>query len=138
MLPKMRLIRQNHEANPPVADVAAEMRSSLQGIGFDTAVFQGKKVGIAVGSRGISHLVEIVRTAVSIVREAGGMPEIFAAMGCHGEASAAGQREMLASLGILEEAVPFRPATRQLTMAIRPPAFRSTEIRSRLSMMPSS
>ena len=105
MLPKMRLIRQNHEANPPVADVAAEMRSSLQGIGFDTAVFQGKKVGIAVGSRGISHLVEIVRTAVSIVREAGGMPEIFAAMGCHGEASAAGQREMLASLGILEEAV---------------------------------
>ena len=91
MLPKMRLIRQNHEANPPVADVAAEMRSSLQGIGFDTAVFQGKNVGIAVGSRGISHLVEIVRTAVSIVREAGGMPEIFAAMGCHGEASAAGQ-----------------------------------------------
>jgi len=39
------------------------------------------------------------------VREAGGEPEIFAAMGCHGEARAEGQREMLSSLGIDEESV---------------------------------
>ena len=105
MLPKMILIRQDRPANTPVGDVRAVMDESLAAIGFDLSVFAGKKVGIAVGSRGIDRLVEIVTKVVDIVRNAGGEPRIFAAMGCHGEASAEGQREMLASLGILEETV---------------------------------
>jgi len=105
MLPKMLLIRQVQPSSQPLEDVAGAIRESVSAISFDLSVFQGKRVGIAVGSRGISRIPEIVKEVVGLVRDAGGQPEIFAAMGCHGEASAAGQREMLRSLGIDEEAV---------------------------------
>ncbi|SFQ18577.1 hypothetical protein SAMN05216343_1306 [Oscillibacter sp. PC13] len=105
MLPKMLLIRQNRPANKPVGDMRETIQKTLQNIQFDPTVLRGRKVGIAVGSRGISRMVEIVSNVVKVVRDAGGQPVIFAAMGCHGDGNAAGQREMLRSLGIYEEAV---------------------------------
>lgn len=105
MLPEMLLIRQNRQAAAPLADIPSTLNESLRSIAFDPAELHGKTVGIAVGSRGIDQIPAVVRAVVDVIRNAGGIPEIFAAMGCHGDGTADGQREMLASLGICEETV---------------------------------
>ncbi len=108
MFPKFIKIRQVKDA-PHVEDVAAELRASVDSLEkagkLDRSIFAGKTTGIAVGSRGIANLPLIVRTLVEIVREAGGTPVVFAAMGSHGDGLAEGQREVLASLGVTEEAI---------------------------------
>ena len=67
--------------------------------------WENQTVGIAVGSRGISNLPNIIHTLVQLVKEGGGTPVLFAAMGSHGCGTAQGQREVLASLGITEESM---------------------------------
>ena len=108
MFPKFVKIRQVKDA-PHIEDIAAEIRASVKELEkagkLDRGIFAGKTTGIAVGSRGIANLPLIVRTLVEIVREAGGTPVVFAAMGSHGDGLAEGQREVLASLGVTEEAV---------------------------------
>ena len=106
MFPKMLLLRQNNPCSEEITDYSGALRASLSKIEYNGAeAFAGKKVGIAVGSRGISHEDEIVKALIGFIRECGGEPAIFAAMGCHGEATAEGQREMLYSLGFTEEAM---------------------------------
>lgn len=63
----------------------------------------GMKVAITAGSRGISNIPVILKTLVEFVRRCGGEPYLVAAMGSHGGATAQGQREVLAGLGITEE-----------------------------------
>ena len=104
MSPKFILVRQHHDA-PYISDVAGEVRHAFDISGFDFDSLKGKKVGLAVGSRGISNIPLIVRTMVDYVREKGGDPIIFPAMGSHGNGEASGQREVLESLGITEEAM---------------------------------
>ncbi|MCF8105699.1 MAG: lactate racemase domain-containing protein [Desulfohalobiaceae bacterium] len=65
----------------------------------------GQSVAVAVGSRGIHQLERIV---FCLCRELEGMglkPFIVPAMGSHGGATAKGQEEVLASLGITEERI---------------------------------
>jgi hypothetical protein len=49
--------------------------------------------------------VPILKTAVGYIKELGGIPCLVAAMGSHGGGTAAGQKEVLDSLGITEEAL---------------------------------
>ena len=60
----------------------------------------GATVAIGVGSRGIVGLPDIVRACVADVRARGGVPFIFPAMGSHGGATADGQEQVLAHLGV--------------------------------------
>ena len=71
-----------------------------------TAVWRpGLRVAIGVGSRGIDRLPEVIAALVAEVRRQGGEPFVFPAMGSHGGATAAGQRDMLAHLGVTEASV---------------------------------
>ena len=65
----------------------------------------GQRVCLAVGSRGIDRIAEVVRAAVAVVRAAGAQVFIVPAMGSHGGATADGQLEVLASLGVTAESV---------------------------------
>lgn len=65
----------------------------------------GASVAIAVGSRGIAGVAAIVRTCVEEIRSKRSSPFIVPAMGSHGGATAAGQVEVLAKLGITEQSV---------------------------------
>jgi len=65
----------------------------------------GLRVAIAVGSRGIARLPEIVASLVRRFQAAGCVPFIIPAMGSHGGATAAGQQEVLAHLGITAAAM---------------------------------
>ena len=60
----------------------------------------GSKVGIAVGSRGIDQLSEIVLAVVCWAKRHGCTPVIIPAMGSHGGASPRGQVEVLHNYGI--------------------------------------
>jgi hypothetical protein len=65
----------------------------------------GQRIGIAVGSRGIHGIKEMVSLVVSFIKECGAEPVVLTAMGSHGGATAAGQTEVLASYGITEAGV---------------------------------
>ena len=63
------------------------------------------RVALAVGSRGIKNLSEIVSSAISTLRKFGMRPFIVPAMGSHGGATPVGQAHVLAEYGITPESM---------------------------------
>jgi hypothetical protein len=63
----------------------------------------GAEVGLTAGSRGIHPAPAVLAAAVADLDARGFEPFVLAAMGSHGGATAEGQRETLAALGITEE-----------------------------------
>ena len=62
----------------------------------------GMRIAIAVGSRGIANLEQLVRTTVDFLISCGARPFIVPAMGSHGGGTATGQAQLLKNLGIVE------------------------------------
>jgi hypothetical protein len=60
-------------------------------------------VAVGAGSRGIANLQAIVRATIAALQALGHKPFIFPAMGSHGNATADGQVEVLASYGVTPE-----------------------------------
>jgi hypothetical protein len=94
---------------PPVArhalaDPSSELGQRLNGewSGEDWA---GKRVAVAVGSRGIDRIAEMAGTVVEWLRARGATPFIVPAMGSHGGATPEGQRGVLATYGVTEAAM---------------------------------
>ncbi len=98
------LVRQTL-TQPVVHDVAGEVRRQWHNAHLEQRIKPGQRVAIGVGSRGIAHLAEMVRATLDHVRSLGAQPFVVAAMGSHGGATAEGQRELLASYGVSEEAL---------------------------------
>lgn len=114
-LPKMKMIHQRTSRQPAV-NVLREVEREWADLKKRIEIPPEGKVAIAVGSRGISNLVEVVRAVVVELKEAGSEPFIVPAMGSHGGATAEGQIAVLAVRGITEESVgaPIR-ATMEVT-----------------------
>jgi hypothetical protein len=106
---RMFLVRQRWQ-QPQVQDIAAAVRENLARAGAAQRIRPGDEIAIAAGSRGIAAIPSVLRAVVDVVHERGGRPFIFPAMGSHGGGTAAGQRALLAELGISEETmrVPVR------------------------------
>lgn len=101
-LPRFLRVRQHFPPTPPVdirATLDVEMTKLLAG------VRPGARIAVGVGSRGITNLVPIVTAVLARLRAAGALPFILPAMGSHGGATPEGQREVLASYGVTEEAM---------------------------------
>jgi hypothetical protein len=101
-LPRWALVR--HRMDPAeVGDVAAAVGAALAPVA--SAIKPGTRVCLAIGSRGIDRIDEVVRAAVAWFRAAGA--EVFAvpAMGSHGGATPEGQLEVLASYGMTPESI---------------------------------
>lgn len=94
-------VRQNLVSNP-LADVHAAVHAALAAL--DVPVPQGD-VGITAGSRGIANIAAITRAAGDWLRERGAQPFLFPAMGSHNGGTAEGQRAMIESLGLTDEAM---------------------------------
>ncbi len=89
------------------------------GFAAQAGLFRGKKrVAVAVGSRGIANLAQVVRASITALRRLGCEPFIFPAMGSHGGATAEGQAELLASFGVTEAAMscPIRSSMETVPM----------------------
>jgi len=67
------------------------------------ALPEGATVGVAVGSRGISRIGEVVAMAIDGLRQARVRPVLLPAMGSHGGATPEGQVEVLRQLGVKPE-----------------------------------
>src|SRR5208283_5930522 len=98
------LVRQLFNVPPPV-DVAAQVVREWQRLARRISAPVGARIAVAVGSRGVDGLLPAVRAVVGELRSAGCEPFIVPAMGSHGGATAAGQTEVLAGLGITSDAV---------------------------------
>jgi hypothetical protein len=89
-------------ASNPLADIPGTVQKQLDALGLK--VPQGD-VGITAGSRGIANIAEITRAAGDWLRDQGARPFLFPAMGSHNGGTAEGQRKMIESLGLTEEAM---------------------------------
>jgi hypothetical protein len=92
-------------SQPTVRDVAGEVRRQWQNSRLVHHVRRGDRVAVAVGSRGIANLATIVRATLDVFRDLGAQPFVVAAMGSHGGATPAGQRQLLADYGVSEAAL---------------------------------
>jgi hypothetical protein len=101
-LPEWALVRQRIDA-PEVVDVRQAVRREIDpfmaGIGAET------RVCLAVGSRGIDRIDQVVRAVVERIRETGASVFLVPAMGSHGGATAEGQLRLLSAYGITPEAM---------------------------------
>lgn len=86
----------------PVEDVPGAVCRALDAGGLE--VPQGE-VAITAGSRGIANIAAITRAAGDWLKARGARPFIVPAMGSHNGATAEGQRAMIESLGITEQAM---------------------------------
>lgn len=102
-LPRMACLRYTQPTPAPIWDAGPRVREDLRRSGMLDGIAPGARIAIAVGSRGIAQLPDIVHAAVATVRAAGGEPFIVPSMGSHGGATAEGQREVLAHLGVTEK-----------------------------------
>lgn len=104
-LPSMGTIEQVWDTNPiPPEETADVAREAVGDLDFEE-VPDGGAVAVGAGSRGIANLGSIVRGVVEGIDERGYDPFVFPAMGSHAGATAAGQREKLADLGVTEKSV---------------------------------
>ncbi len=101
---------------PRVPDIAAATRAALEDSGLLARMRPGASVALGVGSRGVANLPAIVRAAVLRLQEEGLHPFVVPAMGSHGGATAEGQLEVLANLGVTEESA---GAPLRATMEVR-------------------
>ena len=116
-LPKMRRVHQRLSVLPAV-NVLTEIEREWAGLKNRIEFPWKGSVAVAVGSRGISNLTEVVHTVVEKLKKAGCEPFIVPAMGSHGGATAEGQREVLSARGITEKSVgaPVRAAMEVTSM----------------------
>ena len=102
LLPRLLRVRQNFPRPPPL-DIAAALAAGFGRL--RPRLKAGARIAVGVGSRGITHLPEIIAAVLDQLRAAGTQPFIIPAMGSHGGATPEGQREVLAGYGITAEAM---------------------------------
>jgi len=100
-LPRMLPVTQSFP-DRSIKDIPGEVHRQLAQSGFDSRVSPGARIALGVGSRGITNIAAIVRSAVDYWKSRGCSPFIFPAMGSHGAATAEGQADVLAHYGIHE------------------------------------
>jgi len=100
----MYLVRQRWQ-QPQVQDVVTAVASQLHRTGALGRIRDGDEIAITAGSRGIAALPNVLRAIVDVVRQRGGRPFLFPAMGSHGGGTAEGQLALLSGLGIDEHTI---------------------------------
>lgn len=97
-------VAQCHPDCDPIEDVVAAARAAIEDLQLPE-LSRGATVAITAGSRGIQDMPAVIAAMVTELQDRGVTPFVLPAMGSHGGATAHGQRETLASLGITEESV---------------------------------
>jgi len=103
-IPPLAPLRQT-APQPSIDDVAGDVRRQWRQSRVAGRIRRGSRVAVGVGSRGIANVAVIVRATLDSLRDMGAQPFVVAAMGSHGGATAAGQRQLLADYGVSEQAL---------------------------------
>jgi hypothetical protein len=102
--PKMLEVTQSYPPSLKL-DFSALLEQQFTETGLRAKIKPGMKLAVGVGSRGITNLKEIAKSALDVLIKAGAKPFIIPAMGSHGGATAEGQIEMLASYGVTAQSM---------------------------------
>jgi hypothetical protein len=102
--PKILRVRQ-HFDRPRLEDVAGAVRAALEPLDLGRTIRRGHSVALTAGSRGIANIPAVLREAADFLKRLGARPFLVPTMGSHGGGTAEGQRHILESYGITEEAV---------------------------------
>lgn len=103
-LPRMVKVRQLFDESHIEPDrIPAVIYQQLSRPEIKTKITKGMSVAITCGSRGVANIAIITKAIVDFVKECGGIPFVFPAMGSHGGATAKGQSELLEGYGITED-----------------------------------
>jgi hypothetical protein len=97
LLPGWALVHRSLDTTE-IEDVDGAVEDAMRSV--KEAIRPGMRVAVAAGSRGIDRIDEVVAATVRAVRAAGAEVFVIPAMGSHGGATADGQLEVLASLGM--------------------------------------
>lgn len=99
---KVRKIKQNFNRRK-INNLSEYIHQSFEKSDLKKRIKPGNKIGITVGSRGITNIKLIVKEIISELKNLNAFPFILPAMGSHGGANSEGQKEVLASYGITEK-----------------------------------
>ncbi|MEX1327989.1 MAG: lactate racemase domain-containing protein [Desulfobacterales bacterium] len=102
--PHMIRVRQIFD-NTKLDNISEEIFSQLADLKLKSAIKPGQSVAVACSSRGIDNYGVIVKAVITYLKQLKLEPFIIPAMGSHGAATAAGQKRVLAHLGIVEEEI---------------------------------
>ncbi len=103
-LPRFAAVERTREVRS-VDDLEGATRRAVGSIDAFETLSRGAEVGITAGSRGIADMPTVLATAVDELAARGYEPFVLPAMGSHGGATAEGQVEALAALGITPESM---------------------------------
>jgi hypothetical protein len=119
------LLERTEPSLPKLDDMGSSILETLGGLGIAAEKLCGKRVAVAVGSRGIASLKEIVQAVCGWLKAEGAQPFIFPAMGSHGGGTAEGQRKILEDYGVTETAmgVEIRSAMETVLLGTTPEGF---------------
>jgi hypothetical protein len=88
-----------------IDDVVGAVRNAFANFDPADKIRPGQSVAVGVGSRGTHDLRVLVKTTVECLKAMHLKPYIMPAMGSHGGATGEGQAQVLAELGITEDAM---------------------------------
>ena len=99
--PKMVKIKQKFPRYQ-IGDIRKTIIDQFNQSKINEQIKPGMSIAVAVGSRGISQLYEIIEAVINELKKRKAKPFIVPAMGSHGGATPEGQRNILESYGISE------------------------------------
>jgi len=99
---KLQKIKQKLD-HTEISDIKQTVSAGFEEQKLSSTIKKDQKVAIAVGSRGITRINEIVASIVDEIKKVGAQPFIVPAMGSHGGATKEGQVEILKNYDISEE-----------------------------------
>ena len=108
-LPPMARVRQKFDPTR-LEDIAGAIRAEFARPEVRSRVKPGQVIAVGCGSRGIANIALIACTVIAELKALGAQPFVFPCMGSHGAGTAEGQKKVLETYGITEQAtgVPIR------------------------------
>ena len=101
---KIRKIKQNFEQKK-IDNISEYINHAFLNSDLKNRIKSGEKIGITVGSRGITSIGLIIKQIIIELKKINALPFILTAMGSHGGANSEGQKEVLASYSITEKEI---------------------------------
>lgn len=103
-IPPFVNIRQNYDKDK-IENLDLHIDAQMREQYGEGPIFQGKRLCLTVGSRGIPGLSTIISALIRNLKQRGAEPFIIPSMGSHGGACVEGQLEILEGYGITEESM---------------------------------
>ncbi len=103
-LPEMVEVKQKFEPRG-LQNISETIFNEMKREEIKSLIAPGSKIAIGVGSRGVANISKVVESLVSSIKNLGGNPFIFPAMGSHGGGTAEAQESLLAGYNVTEESV---------------------------------